>query len=60
MTLPWGARASDAREAAALHWPALASSMTGVRPAINRAYGAWEDPLSYGDELALIPSVSGG
>ena len=60
MTLPGGSTASDARQAAAVHWPALAVLMIGVRPAINRAYGAWEDPLSDGDELALIPPVSGG
>ena len=55
LELPEGALVGDAL--AALGW------LTGdlkVVMAVNREYASAEDPLSSGDELALIPPVSGG
>ncbi len=56
LELPEGARVADV-------WPALA--LGGAEPsslafALNRAYADREDALSDGDEVALIPPVSGG
>ena len=55
LELPEGARVSDAL--------AQMTELTGGVPvvmAINRQYARAEDPLGPGDELALIPPVSGG
>jgi molybdopterin converting factor subunit 1 len=56
LELPEGARVSDV-------WPALA--LGGAEPsslafALNRAYANRDDALAEGDEVALIPPVSGG
>jgi MoaE-MoaD fusion protein len=55
LDLPDGARVGDALERLA----DLAGDMRVVM-AVNREYAAPDDPLSAGDELALIPPVSGG
>jgi molybdopterin converting factor subunit 1 len=55
LDLPEGARVADALEAV----EHLAGGLRLVM-AVNREYAAPEDPLSAGDELALIPPVSGG
>jgi MoaE-MoaD fusion protein len=43
-------------------WPALAlgDEPAGLLYAVNRAYAGKEQPLADGDEVALIPPVSGG
>lgn len=55
--LPEGSRVRDALAA-----PAVASLATGLPlvMAVNREYADADAPLSAGDELALIPPVSGG
>ncbi|MCK6482649.1 MAG: MoaD/ThiS family protein [Phycisphaerae bacterium] len=40
-------------------WPAVGQRV-GVRPAVNHAYVALDTVLRDGDEVALIPPVSGG
>jgi molybdopterin converting factor subunit 1 len=55
LELPEGARVADALEAV----DHLAGGLRLVM-AVNREYAAPDDPLSAGDELALIPPVSGG
>jgi molybdopterin converting factor subunit 1 len=55
LDLPDGARVSDAL-AAVDH---LAGGLSLVM-AVNREYAALDQPLEAGDELALIPPVSGG
>ena len=60
LTLPAGARAADARASLAAQYPALEPWLGCVRPAVNAAYQDWEVALQDGDELALIPPVSGG
>jgi molybdopterin converting factor subunit 1 len=57
LELPEGARVRDALAA-----PAVASLAGGLPLvlAVNREYAGAEAPLSAGDELALIPPVSGG
>jgi molybdopterin synthase catalytic subunit len=57
LELPDGARVRDALAAPAV--AALAGGLPLVM-AVNREYAAPDAPLSPGDELALIPPVSGG
>lgn len=61
LDLPEGARAGDARDAAARR-AGLADvvARVPVALAVNRRYARAADPLTDGDELALIPPVSGG
>lgn len=35
-------------------------SETQLRPAVNHAFCAWQQPLNHGDTVAFIPPVSGG
>jgi molybdopterin converting factor subunit 1 len=41
-------------------YPALAAHRSSVRLARNREYAAPEAMFSHGDEVALLPPVSGG
>ena len=60
ITLSDGATALEAWTALVAVWPGLAPWLACVRPAVNQAYAPWRTPLRDGDELALIPPVSGG
>jgi MoaE-MoaD fusion protein len=55
LDLPDGARARDA-------WPplGLGDEPAGLLYAVNKRYAAPDDALADGDEVALIPPVSGG
>ena len=59
LALPTGATAADA-------WGQLSSTYDlgplprSFRCAVNSEYAGWDDPLREGDELAVIPPVSGG
>jgi len=59
LALPAGATAADA-------WSQLSSRYDlgplprSFRCAVNSEYAGWNDPLKEGDELAVIPPVSGG
>ena len=59
LALPTGATAADA-------WSQLSSRYDlgplprSFRCAVNSEYAGWDDPLKEGDELAVIPPVSGG
>jgi len=59
LALPMGATAADA-------WSQLSSKYDlgplprSFRCAVNSEYAGWDDPLKEGDELAVIPPVSGG
>jgi molybdopterin converting factor subunit 1 len=55
-----GAPVSIAMEQVAQHLPSLANWLPRVAPAVNREYAARDATLHDGDELALIPPVSGG
>lgn len=41
-------------------WPALAPWRGAIRVAVNGTYAAADDPVGFGDEVALIPPVAGG
>jgi len=41
-------------------YPALAPYRRSIRVAVNGVYASDQDPVTYGDEVALIPPVAGG
>lgn len=60
VNLPAGAAISDALDNLANDVPELAFRAPHVSFALNEAFVPADTPLSDGDELALIPPVSGG
>lgn len=60
LELPDGATISDAMDEAGKKWPVVAEMSPGVATALNLAYVPRDTVLRDGDELALIPPVSGG
>jgi molybdopterin synthase catalytic subunit len=60
LELPSGATAAAAGAALAERFPALREHLGKVAYAVNRSYVPPGQVLSDGDELALIPPVSGG
>jgi MoaE-MoaD fusion protein len=55
-----GATIGDAWAALVRQWPVLGPGEASVRFARNAAYASTHEPLQAGDELAVIPPVSGG
>ncbi len=41
-------------------YPALAPYQAALRVAVNGTYAKADEPVGYGDEVALIPPVAGG
>jgi molybdopterin converting factor subunit 1 len=60
LELPAGSTIEDAWTALAALHPLLAPGRPSVRFALNTEYADADAPLADGDELALIPPVSGG
>jgi MoaE-MoaD fusion protein len=60
LDLPPGARVREARMALAALHPELAPLLPQVQAAVNRTVVGGDHPLGDGDELALLPPVSGG
>jgi molybdopterin converting factor subunit 1 len=60
LELPEGTTAGGAAEALVRMYPALREPVKRAAYAVNRSYCSASDLLSDGDELALIPPVSGG
>jgi molybdopterin converting factor subunit 1 len=60
LELPDGASVGDAVDAVARRYASLSPLLARTAAAVNRAYARRDDALSDGDELALIPPVSGG
>ena len=55
-----GARGLDAKATLVQQHRRLKGLMESARLAVNQEYQPWETPLHDGDELSLIPPVSGG
>lgn len=55
-----GATLADAWDAMVARHPGLAPHRAFVRAARNGSYADWDEPLADGDEVALLPPVSGG
>ena len=60
LDLPAGATVTDARVRLATEFPEIGSDLARSAIAVNRAYRKPDHALADGDELALIPPVSGG
>ena len=62
LTLPLGApcTAGELLMDVCRRYPALAPYQRSIRVAVNGVYAAAEDPVTFGDEVALIPPVAGG
>ncbi len=60
LLLPAGATVADAADAIGKRFPGAAAYLSRLAYAVNRAYVPTSTPLNNGDELALIPPVSGG
>jgi molybdopterin converting factor subunit 1 len=60
LDLPEGATADAARRAIADRFPTTAAACERVALAVNAEYAPAEQTLPDGDEVALIPPVSGG
>ena len=55
-----GARGVDAKTLLVQRYPRLGGLMNYARLAVNQEYQPWDASLRDGDELGLIPPVSGG
>ena len=60
LELPPGATVAQAKEPLLRRLPALADLIDRCSFAVNQTYVKTDTPLHDGDELALIPPVSGG
>jgi len=60
LALPEGSIAEDALNSLFERYPALRSWSEHLRVAVNREYSSTSSLLHDGDELAIIPPVSGG
>ena len=60
ISLAPGATGGDAKALLVSRYARLSGFLDRVRLALNQEYQTWEAPLHDGDELALIPPVSGG
>ncbi len=60
LELPAGARVADAMAEVRRRWPAIGPTLGQAMLAVNHEYVGPDLQLHDGDELALIPPVSGG
>lgn len=60
VSLPQGADVAALRAALADQWPNLALLVERSLVAVNAEYAPRDAPLAPGDDVALIPPVSGG
>jgi len=60
LELPAGATVADLTDAVRLRYPRLAPPDVKIVAAVNADYADPEDVLHPGDDLCLIPPVSGG
>src|SRR5262249_16310787 len=60
LELAEGARARDALQQCEAKFPHLKQLLPSAAIAINQSYAASDTPLKDGDEIAVLPPVSGG
>ncbi len=60
LELPYGSTVNAARDALSKSLPDAAHYLARCAVAVNQTYASPDAPLRDGDELAVIPPVSGG
>ena len=60
LIIPQGSTIQDASKLLALEFPTIESMLPRVAYAVNQSYAPITTVLQDGDELAIIPPVSGG
>ena len=60
ISLAPGATGGDAKALLVSRYARLSGFLDQVRLALNQEYQTWETPLRDGDEIGLLPPVSGG
>jgi molybdopterin converting factor subunit 1 len=60
VTLPAGATVADLRRQLAATYPGVAGLLEQSAVAVNHDFADADRPLAAGDEVAIIPPVSGG
>jgi molybdopterin synthase catalytic subunit len=60
LEVPDGSTVGDVHSALLARFPELEPNRSLMRPALNQDYAGWESRVGEGDEIALIPPVSGG
>ncbi|HEV7214286.1 MAG TPA: molybdopterin converting factor subunit 1 [Chloroflexota bacterium] len=60
LVLPVDSRPADVWAACVQRWPALASRRQSTVLAVNREFARGDTIIQDGDEVALLPPVSGG
>jgi molybdopterin synthase catalytic subunit len=60
LDMPAGATLADVAAAMGRQFPAMLPHLPRVAYAVNRSYAPADTQLREGDEMALIPPVSGG
>jgi molybdopterin converting factor subunit 1 len=58
--VPAGATVADLRRGLEILWPEARGVLSKSAIAVNNEYAEPDQPIAAGDELALIPPVSGG
>lgn len=60
LDLPEGGTVADLRAALAARYPVFEGRMESIAISVNQEFAGEKSPISAGDELALIPPISGG
>jgi MoaE-MoaD fusion protein len=60
LEVPAGSTVADVHTALLDRFPGLEADRRVIRPAVNQDYAGWDSSVREGDEIALIPPVSGG
>jgi molybdopterin synthase catalytic subunit len=60
LEVPPGSTVADVHAALLDRFPGLEPDRRVIRPAVNQDYAGWDSLVREGDEIALIPPVSGG
>jgi molybdopterin converting factor subunit 1 len=60
VSLPMNASGEDIRAWCVAHHPSSGPLLASTRIAINEEYSTWDTVVHDGDEIALVPPVSGG
>jgi molybdopterin synthase catalytic subunit len=60
LEMPEGSTVADVHAALRARFPGLEPDRRLMRPAVNQDYADWDTRVGDGDEVALIPPVSGG